>query len=76
MTAQIASPRGSVFHHAVIASAARWRRPTLLAHGQDVARLAIERDGARPVHGLEVLLDNELGGALFLDDLYLVLRRP
>src|SRR5215475_6627216 len=44
----------------------RWSRPALLAHGQNVARLGVQRDCARPVHSLEILLDRELRRAFLL----------
>src|SRR5450755_4435200 len=47
-----------------------WRRcrATLLRHGEQVARLAVERHGAGAIHRFQVLLDIETGRALFLDD--------
>src|SRR5690242_14016553 len=46
----------------------RRRGSALVAHGEDVIRLAVERDRSRAVHRLEVLLDNETRRTLFLDD--------
>src|ERR1017187_10291586 len=50
--------------------ARRWwrRRPTLLAHRQDVVSLAVERDRSGAIHRLKILLDLETRRTLLLDD--------
>src|SRR5450759_4901530 len=53
------------------AASGRWRRrcrPALNAHGQDVVRLAVERQRSGTHHRLEILLDLETRRALLLDD--------
>src|ERR1019366_5320005 len=53
------------------AASARWRRrcrPTLVTHGQDVVRLAIERHRPGAIHRLKILLDLETRRAVLLDD--------
>src|SRR5205085_11340642 len=46
----------------------RWRRATLLAHRQDVVCLAVESDGSRTVHRVQVLLDLETRRAFLFND--------
>src|ERR1019366_8983605 len=50
--------------------ARRWwrRRPTLLAHRQDVVSLAVERDRSGAIHRLKILLALETRRTLLLDD--------
>src|SRR5947199_9166871 len=53
------------------AASAGWRRrrrSALLAHREEVVRLAVERDRPRSVHRLKVLLHLETRRALLLDD--------
>src|ERR1035438_2219280 len=46
----------------------RRRRPTLLAHREDVVRLAVERDCSGAIHRVEILLHLETRRALLLHD--------
>src|SRR6202035_1140876 len=56
--------RKRTWHRCALRSAApargwRRRRSTLLAHRQDVIRLAVERDRSGAIHRLKILLDLE-----------------
>jgi hypothetical protein len=52
------------------ASPRRWRRrgPALLTHGEEMVRLAVERDRSSAVHRIKVLLHLETSRALLLND--------
>ncbi len=60
--------RGGPVHRPPSGGWRRWRRPSLLAHRQDVVRLAVERDRSGAIHRLQILLDLETRRALLLDD--------
>ena len=45
-----------------------WSRPALIAHGEDVARLAVQSDRSGAVHRVEILFDFETRGTLLLND--------